>query len=55
MTDQQILHFIHSSVWVVMLTNSQIFYCHVCGMPQHHVVRLEVVILVAKVRAFLIS
>jgi hypothetical protein len=55
MTDQQILHFIQSNVWVIMLTNSQVFYYHVCGMPHHHVARLEVVILVAKVRAFLIS
>jgi hypothetical protein len=55
MTDQQILHLIQSNVWVIMLTHGQVFYYHACGMPHHHVVRLKVVILVAKVRAFLIS
>jgi hypothetical protein len=39
-----------------MLINSQIFYYYVAhGMPHHHVVGLEIVILVTKVKVFLIS
>ncbi len=43
-------HFFHCSL--IRQSIKDMFWSCACGMPHHHVVKLEVVILVAKVKVF---